>query len=304
MAAAGATADGADADGTPRQPSRRATPRTGRRPGAGRRAARSARVRRRRRVLAVIGGGLLIVILAFVLWYELESHALGPAGPQVVVTVHQGESTDSIVNSLSQQGVIGSSLAFQVSEVFHGTPTVLPGSYALHQNLSLLRGRARSWPPGRTSTRSTSVPASRSPRWRRRSTACPGHSGGEFAKTAASGAVHSMFSPPGSNNLEGMLGTGNYLVLPGRDRHHHPDRHGAALRPRRAGGRPHHGVGGRTGYDAVPGAHRRLHRGEGGVRTRSTCPTRPGSSTTGWPRAPRCRWTRPCCTHSGRTGDR
>jgi len=32
---------------------------------------------------------------------------------------------------------------------------------------------------------------------------------------ANSGAVHSVFSPPGSNNLEGMLGTGSYLVLPG-----------------------------------------------------------------------------------------
>ena len=32
--------------------------------------------------------------------------------------------------------------------------------------------------------------------------------------TAASGAVHSVFSPPRSDNLEGMLGTGDYLVLP------------------------------------------------------------------------------------------
>ncbi len=62
-----------------------------------RRAARSARVRRRRRILFGIGGGLLVIILAFVLWYELEAHALGSPGPQVVVTVHQGESTDSVV---------------------------------------------------------------------------------------------------------------------------------------------------------------------------------------------------------------
>ena len=72
-------------------------------------------MRRRRRILAGIGGGLLVLVLAFVLWYELEAHALGPPGPQVVVTVHQGESTDSIVDSLSQQHVIGSSLAFQIS---------------------------------------------------------------------------------------------------------------------------------------------------------------------------------------------
>ena len=58
-----------------------------------RRAARAARVRRRRRVLAGVGGGLLVLVLAFVLWYELESHALGPQGRQVVVTVHEGEST-------------------------------------------------------------------------------------------------------------------------------------------------------------------------------------------------------------------
>ena len=59
----------------------------------GRRAARSARVRRRRRILLGIGGALVVIVLAFVLWYELESHALGSPGPQVVVTVQQGEST-------------------------------------------------------------------------------------------------------------------------------------------------------------------------------------------------------------------
>jgi UPF0755 protein len=43
----------------------------------------------------------------------------------------------------------------------------------------------------------------------------PGHSTGGFEKTAASGVVHSSVSPPGSDNLEGMLGTGIYNILPG-----------------------------------------------------------------------------------------
>ncbi|HXB36662.1 MAG TPA: hypothetical protein VNU75_03065, partial [Acidimicrobiales bacterium] len=60
-----------------------------------RRARRQALVRRRRRVLALVGGALLLVVLGFVLWYELESHALGPPGKQVVVTVKPGESTSS-----------------------------------------------------------------------------------------------------------------------------------------------------------------------------------------------------------------
>ena len=44
----------------------------------------------------------------------------------------------------------------------------------------------------------------------------PNHSTADFEKAAASGAVHSSVSPPGSDNLEGMLGTGIYDILPGR----------------------------------------------------------------------------------------
>jgi UPF0755 protein len=179
-----------------------------------RKASRSARVRKRRRILLGVGGALVVIVLAFALWYELESHALGSPGPQVVLTVHQGESTSSVISALSQKGVIGSSLAFQISEVVHGTPTVLPGSYALHQNLSfsdvrqVLAAGPNIYPvnvrPGFTLSEVAQEVDS-----------VPGHSAGGFAKVAASGAVHSSVSPPASDNLEGMLGTGIYNVLPG-----------------------------------------------------------------------------------------
>ena len=179
-----------------------------------RKAARTARVRKRRRVLLSIGGALVVIVLGFVLWYELEAHAIGAPGPQVVVTVQQGESTSSVISALSQHGVIGSSLAFQISEVVHGTPTVLPGSYALHQNLSfstvrqLLAAGPNIYPvnvrPGFTLSEVAQEVDS-----------VPGHSSGSFEKVAASGAVHSSVSPPGSDNLEGMLGTGIYNILPG-----------------------------------------------------------------------------------------
>ena len=179
-----------------------------------RRARREAEFRRRRRIVALVGGAVLVVILGFVLWYELESNALGPPGRQVVVTVKPGESTDSVISTLSDKGVIGSSLAFQISNFFHGTPTVQPGSYALHQNQTFAEVRAllaagpNIYPvlvrPGNTlSEVATEV------------SAIPGHTASGFEKTASSGAVHSIFSPPGSNDLEGMLGTGQYLVLPG-----------------------------------------------------------------------------------------
>jgi UPF0755 protein len=183
-------------------------------PPSERRAARLARIRRRRRIVAIVGGSLLVLVLAFALWYELESHALGPPGKQVVVTVREGESFGSVLGSLSQQGVIGSSLAFRVSDLFHGTPTVLPGSYALHQNqtFSEVRAMLAAGPnifpvdvrPGLTLSEVAAQVDS-----------IPGHKSGGFQATTSSGAVHSVFSPPGSNDLEGMLGTGEYLVLPG-----------------------------------------------------------------------------------------
>jgi UPF0755 protein len=179
-----------------------------------RRERRRALVRRRRRIVALVGGAVLVLILGFVLWYELESNALGPPGKQVVVTVKPGESTNSVISTLSRHGVIGSSLAFQISDFFHGTPTVQPGSYAMHQNLSFSEVRAllaagpNIYPvdvrPGNTlSEVATEV------------SAIPGHTATSFEKAASSGAVHSIFSPPGSNGLEGLLGIGQYLILPG-----------------------------------------------------------------------------------------
>ncbi len=179
-----------------------------------RRTARAARVRRRRRIVALVGGGLLVLLLAFTLWYELESAALGPEGPQVVVTVNEGESFDAILSSLSAHHVIGSSLAFRFSTIFHGTPSVLPGSYALHENMSFADVRAQ-FAAGPNIFAIDVRPGFTLAEVAAQVDSLPGHAPGGFQKTASSGAVHSVFSPPGSNNLEGMLGTGNYLVLPG-----------------------------------------------------------------------------------------
>jgi UPF0755 protein len=175
---------------------------------------RRAQLRRRRRIVALVGGALLVVVLAFVLWYELEANALGPPGKQVTVIVSQGESSGAVVDALSQQGVIGSLLAFRISDVFHGTPTVLPGGYAMRQNESfgevraLLAAGPNIFPvevrPGFTLSEVAQQVST-----------VPGHTPTSFEHAASSGAVHSMFSPPGSNDLEGMLGTGQYLILPG-----------------------------------------------------------------------------------------
>jgi UPF0755 protein len=200
---------GPDEDGVPRRPVRQGEGSS----TVGRSEMRRQRVRRRR-ILTAIGGIVVVIVLAFAFWYELESHALGPEGTREIVQVTTGESMDSIAAQLSIQHVIGSSLAFRLFNLVHGSPTVLPGDYALHGNETFAQVRAAlaagpniyvvSVQRGLTLAEvATQVDGLK------------GHAPGGFSRAATSGVVHSEFSPAGSNDLEGMLGTGSYLVLPG-----------------------------------------------------------------------------------------
>jgi UPF0755 protein len=165
-------------------------------------------------VLALITSVVVLIVLAFVAWYEVESHASGPLGKREVIEVQSGESVGSVLAQLSAHHVIGSSLAFRVFDLVHGTPTLVPGHYELRQNESFSQVHAilDGGPNILAVTVNSGLTLSEVAE---RVDDLPGHSSGQFARVAASGVVHSTFSPPGSNNLEGMLGTGEYLVPPG-----------------------------------------------------------------------------------------
>jgi UPF0755 protein len=166
--------------------------------------------------LAVLGGlALLVVIIAaFVLWYELNNNALGPAGAPEVVQVKAGESASALTSDLAAHKVIASTLAFRLADVIHGTPTILPGSYEFHQNMAYSEVKALLNGGPNVSTLSV-VPGQTVREIANHVDALPGHGTESFDKVANSGAVHSKFSPAGSNDLEGMLGSGVYAVLPG-----------------------------------------------------------------------------------------
>ena len=53
-----------------------------------------------------------------------------------------GESMSSIASQLAAHHVIGSTLAFRLFNLVHGSPTVLPGDYALHGNETFAQVRA------------------------------------------------------------------------------------------------------------------------------------------------------------------
>ncbi len=165
----------------------------------------------------VIAAGVAVVVLVLLggfLWVQHEASPGGPQGAQVVATVHSGTGASALASTLESRGVISSSLAYRIWSQFHGSPSVLPGSYAFNKNSSFTTvDRVISAgpnvfpleiPPGFTVAEVAD-----------RVGQLPGHSSAAFTTVAESGAVRSRWQPAGSTNLDGLLGTGEYVVVPG-----------------------------------------------------------------------------------------
>jgi UPF0755 protein len=146
-------------------------------------------------------------------WYEGEVHA-GPPGAVTVVAVPKGASAGAVATTLARARVIGSSLALRVYFVLHGTPTIEPGRYALHRHSAFAALRT-SLARGPDVFPVTVVPGLTVEEVAARVGEVPGHTSAAFGSLATSGAVRSPYAPPGVDNLDGLLGTGSYLVLPG-----------------------------------------------------------------------------------------
>jgi UPF0755 protein len=157
---------------------------------------------------------LVVVLVAGFLWVQHEASPSGPHGPQVIATVRSGTGADQLADTLQSKGVIGSSLAYRIWSQFHTVPAVLPGSYAFSKNSSFTTvDRVISAgpnvfpldiPPGFTVAEVAL-----------RVGQLPGHTEAGFAAVATSGAVRSPWQPAGSTNLDGLLGTGEYVAVPG-----------------------------------------------------------------------------------------
>jgi len=161
-------------------------------------------------VVAVV----VALIVAFGAWYELQAHPTGGPGRSVVVTVSSGESMSTVAGAMAARGVISSALAYQIYFTIHGRPTVDAGHYLLRQNSTFgaVTGILRHTPNIGTVTVNPGITLKE----------VAGFYGGlglphttTGAFLAASRAVRSPFEPAGSTDLEGLLGTGTYLVYPG-----------------------------------------------------------------------------------------
>jgi UPF0755 protein len=156
-------------------------------------------------VLGVVGGYV---------WLSSEASPSGPQGPRVIVTVRSGTGVSQLASTLQAKHVLDSSLAYRVWGLFHSLPGVLSGSYAFRQNSSfaavnqIIGAGPNVFPLQIPAGFTVSEVAQRVGQ-------LPGHDAATFAKVAGEGAVPSPWLPAGSTNLDGLLGTGTYIVLPG-----------------------------------------------------------------------------------------
>ncbi len=156
----------------------------------------------------------MLVIAAFVGWYELQAHPGGGPGKQVVISVQQGEASGDVVSDLAKDKVVTSGFAFKIFLFFHGTPTIRPGSYLMHENVSFASPHA-SLAQG-PNVLAIDVPAGLTmSELAQRYADVTGTDANAFLATAKSGEVTSPYEVPGSNNLEGLVAPGTYYILPG-----------------------------------------------------------------------------------------
>jgi len=175
---------------------------------------RRARIRRRRRLLLAALSIVVLVLVAAVAWYEIEAHPFGRPGARVVVKVKSGEGSGAVAQTLEHKGVVGSSLALRLSLLVHGTLSVEAGAYLFHvnQSFSKVRSILDGGPdvfyvdilPGYTLSEVAGTLEG-----------MPARLTNHFVADAKDGAVRSSLEPAGTDNLEGLLGTGTYQVLPG-----------------------------------------------------------------------------------------
>jgi len=175
---------------------------------------RRNRRRRRRRITLVVAAVGVVVLGGLFAWYEFEANPLGGPGAKVVVTIRTNESAGAAIDTLAHDGVIASAFAFRLSDIIEGAPTVSPGSYLFHRNQSF--STVRSILAGGPDVFTVDVLAGLSlAEVADRVDGLPMPPKGSFVHALKDGSVTSAFSPAGSGSLEGVIGTGDYQVLPG-----------------------------------------------------------------------------------------
>jgi UPF0755 protein len=159
-------------------------------------------------VLVVVIGG------AGLLWIDHQGNNGVLGGNKVVVQVHQGEDRATVMSQLQKDKVVGSALALQAWLLLHGAPSLGSGTYVFHQHESFASVKS-DLEAGPNVLLLHLLPGSSVEQVSQQVAQLPGHNAIAFLALATGGTLHSPWSPPGSTNLDGLLGAGTYRVMPG-----------------------------------------------------------------------------------------
>jgi len=164
--------------------------------------------------LGRIVAGLTVVIVIVVAWFVLQVDPIFHGkGKNVIVTVHSGESLSTLANAMHTKGVIASTLAFQIDTTLFGSFQLQPGSYEIAQGASF--SRVRSIFSGQPNVITVEVLAGQTLHEVAVNVAA-GEStsyADTFVTVATANRTPSPFLSSGS--LEGLIGTGQYIIKPG-----------------------------------------------------------------------------------------
>jgi UPF0755 protein len=161
------------------------------------------------RVLA----GLVVVIIVLVVWFALQVDPLFHGkGKSVIVNVSQGEPLSAIASDLHAKGVIASSLAFDIDTTIFGSFSVQEGSYEIAQGSSFSHVRSIFG----AQPNITPVDVTAGMTLHEVAIAVANEKSNTYATAFLDAATPSNTPSPfhPSSSLEGLIGTGEYLITP------------------------------------------------------------------------------------------
>src|SRR6202167_2460915 len=165
--------------------------------------------------LGRILAGVIVVVVVMVAWFLLQVDPIFHSkGKDVIVTVHDGESLSAVASQMHAQGVIASPLAFDIDTTLFGSFEVAAGSFEIAQGSSF--SHVRSIFSGPPNVVAVDVLAGQTLHEVANNMVTDGESaafGDKFIDAATSTHTASPFHSSGS--LEGLIGTGQYVIRPG-----------------------------------------------------------------------------------------
>jgi UPF0755 protein len=162
--------------------------------------------------------GLLVVLVAFVVWFLLQANPIGGKGKEVIVTVQNGESVSALGSELHAKGIIASSFAFSIDTTIFGSFQVQAGSYQIAQGSSFAHVRSIFGAPPNVVAFDVTAGLTLHEVAVDVANGEGSVFGDQFVALATASKSPSPFHSSGS--LEGLIGTGEYIVTPGESPAH------------------------------------------------------------------------------------